>query len=425
MVIKVAPHHHEYNELIKEATKRRDENASATDNLPVDSPGYMHSHIESGIFPFSFLDFPSIFSHLANLGMMSNHDANRSVDLLKHKKESHTFDQVFDKYKIERSENIIPTTLAAVQRSFFLLKSFLEKKLKCEPKLSDINKDVAREFILYMMDENNNNLALTTRKKIIAEVSGVINWSYHRNLIEDNPFGGLSNTIKGSRKGSISSISYKAWDDESVYKALCNLKTNAQLRMFVMLLHMPFRIEELANVLTDDVFLDDDNKNYIRINNGKSSAAVRNIPIHPSVIELVRIMMENTDDGYLISGLKRTGHDGRRGKLISNDLGKSYRVDCGITDKAINSHSLRHTFITKAVNANFQYELVGMLAGHTPKKEKLTLSIYTESINHKTALDIIIAGGSFREDHVTEKVNEVINNLISSLLETGVSDALA
>lgn len=417
VIIKVAPYHLEYNELIKKATKLRDEDASATNNLPSDSHGYMRSHIESGIFPFSYLDFPAIISHLAALGEVSGDDANRSVDLLKHKKNSYTFDQVFDKYQIERAKNIIPTTLAANKRSFFLLKSFLKNKLKCEPKLIDIDKDAAREFILYVMDDHNNNFAISTRKKIIAEVSLILSWAYHRNFCDENPFSGLTNTIKGSRKGSISSISYKAWDDESVYKALCNIEMAEQMQMFVILLHMPFRIEELANVRCDDVFLDDDNKNYIRINEGKSSAAVREIPIHPSVLELVRTLKGNANNDYLISGLKRTGDDNRRGKLISNILGRSYRTDCGITDKAINSHSLRHTFITKAVNANYQYELVGMLAGHTPKKEKITLSIYTESINYKTAREIVIAGGSFKSDHVAEKVNEVTNNLIDLLIQ--------
>lgn len=126
------------------------------------------------------------------------------------------------------------------------------------------------------------------------------------------------------------------------------------------------------------------------IQQGKTEAAARPVPVHPDLVEIVQRRLKNAD------GTKKAGTDWLFHELADerdpgDTFGKRfrrYRLDLGVDDKRdgkrrglVNFHSARRWFATAADRAGQQEAVIKDVIGHVPDKKNVTRKsyIYTSS----------------------------------------------
>ena len=81
-------------------------------------------------------------------------------------------------------------------------------------------------------------------------------------------------------------------------------------------MHTGARIEEICSLLCKDINLEEES---ITIEDGKTDAGNRVIPIHPYIKDLVKALIESSTDDYLLSKLTKNKYGDR-----SNAIGKRF-----------------------------------------------------------------------------------------------------
>jgi integrase len=136
------------------------------------------------------------------------------------------------------------------------------------------------------------------------------------------------------------------------------------------------RIGELCQLRVEHVRLDDPLPHF-SIEDSKTAAGVRTVPIHPELeATLARLIQASSrlgdSDGYLIPGLTPNKFGDR-----SNAIGKRFgrlKTELGFTGQH-GFHSFRHTVITRLLNAGMSSPIVASIVGHETG-ESVTLSVY-------------------------------------------------
>ena len=143
------------------------------------------------------------------------------------------------------------------------------------------------------------------------------------------------------------------------------------------------RLDELCSLKTSDVEKRKDGW-WIVIREGKTQAAVREVPIHDSAAHVLERRRE-TPDGFLFPGLARGGLDGKRSWNVSKAFGR-YCTKLGINDKALVFHSLRNTFTEVMEAAAVPETTIKLFIGHT--RPSLTYGGYSKG--HRVKLREVI-----------------------------------
>lgn len=107
--------------------------------------------------------------------------------------------------------------------------------------------------------------------------------------------------------------------------------------------------------------IDEDGKNHL-----KTASSERLVPVHASLIDLglLKLVSSRPARSLLFPDLKPNGD----GKLTEKwgDWFRSYRLACGVTDRRINFHALRHSFIDFCREARIDGDKIARLVGHKP-----------------------------------------------------------
>src|SRR5262249_53953182 len=133
------------------------------------------------------------------------------------------------------------------------------------------------------------------------------------------------------------------------------------------------RLNELCSLKTSDAQKRQDGW-WIVIREGKSQAAVREVPIHESAAHVLE-HRQGAPDGFLFPGLSPGGPDGKRSWNVS----KAFRRYCskmGFNDETLVFHSLRKTFTEVMEAAEVPESTVKLLIGHT--RSSLTYGGYSQ-----------------------------------------------
>jgi integrase len=127
------------------------------------------------------------------------------------------------------------------------------------------------------------------------------------------------------------------------------------------------RIEELCALEVANV---DDHA--FRIADSKTEAGVREVPIHAAIAPLVKRLCEESDDGYLLSGLTFNKYGDR-----SNAIGKRFgrlKANLGYGPKHV-FHSIRKTVVTLLEDRGVSENLAADIVGH--EKPRITYGLYS------------------------------------------------
>jgi integrase len=139
------------------------------------------------------------------------------------------------------------------------------------------------------------------------------------------------------------------------------------------------RIEELCALKLERV--GDDS---FRVDDAKTAAGVREVPIHPALRPLVLRLKENSTDGYLLSGLTFNKYGDR-----SNAIGKRFgrlKTALGFTGSYV-FHSLRKTVVTLLEDAGVSENLAADIVGH--EKPRITYGLYSGGASLKTKAEAL------------------------------------
>lgn len=135
------------------------------------------------------------------------------------------------------------------------------------------------------------------------------------------------------------------------------------------------RIEEICSLKCSNVDL---KMKCFEIVDSKTEAGIRTIPIHSKIRKRVKELMEESEDGYLLSGLTFNKY-GNRSNAIGKRFGRLKKKN-KFSDRYV-FHSIRKTLITMLENAGVSENLAADIVGH--EKPRITYGLYSSGATPK------------------------------------------
>lgn len=139
------------------------------------------------------------------------------------------------------------------------------------------------------------------------------------------------------------------------------------------------KIEELCTIKVNEVIED-----AIKINDSKTPAGIRSIPIHSHLRPVIARLKDTSTDGYLLPGLTLDRFEDRSGAMSKRFGNLKTKAGHGRTKVF---HCLRHTLITAMINAGVNEFVVQDIVGH--EKKGVTGKNYVKTIKHEVKLEAI------------------------------------
>lgn len=191
---------------------------------------------------------------------------------------------------------------------------------------------------------------------------------YEASIEELDPF---QDVLSHKRRKKDKSESRDIWSREDVltlWTAATSKGKQDLADLIVLAAYTGARIEEICSLKVEDVTED-----AFNITDAKTKAGIRAIPIHSKIEAVVKRLKDNSQDGYMLSGLTFNKYGDR-----SNAIGKRFAtfkngLDFG-DDKS--THSFRHSLITYLDDAGVQTTHIQDIVGH--EKAGTTGKVYNK-----------------------------------------------
>jgi integrase len=213
--------------------------------------------------------------------------------------------------------------------------------------------------------------ARRTVKRQVSSLSSFWRWLISRGLAQDNPWRGheLGKGKPGRQR--------KGFSDDELKKLLSGSYTDRYDAILYDLIRLAIvtgaRLEELCGLKVDDVELRDDGW-WITVQQGKTEAARRSIPVHASVAGILE--RRKADGGpYLFKHLDTGGPDKKRSWYVSKAF-RRYRERVGVAGVLRDFHALRNTYIAMMEGEDVKESTVKLLVGH--KRSSMTYGHYSK-----------------------------------------------
>lgn len=248
--------------------------------------------------------------------------------------------------------------------------SHIEAKSK-DMRLSDIRRFLKK--FKYAEDATNRDVKEWVEVNLIAEEGLSVGtcrrimsnlrqyWKYltdRKDLSVLEPFKYVVPERTISRKQEVATRrkDIEADDYRTLHKA-AEAKDDLQLANLIKLgAYTGCRIEELCSIKLDKVLPD-----RLLIEDSKTEAGWRIIPLHDDIVGLVGDMKKNSQDDYLISGLSFNKY-GDRSNAIGKRFGK-LKIKCGFGGNIV-FHSLRKGVATQFQRLGIAENIAANLLGH-------------------------------------------------------------
>ena len=277
--------------------------------------------------------------------LVTHHDATLYSDAL-------------DTYLTEKTETIRAST---VQSKRNRLEAF-QKWLGGDVVLATVTRKKAGQYVTQVLMPQETSVK--TKRDTLSDLSAFFRWCSGRGLYDgENPFTGLASTIRANTRGTkeATESQRREWSKEELRTLITKTDPKSDLWwMPVIALYSGARENEIAELRLEDVHDD-----HFTIQESKTKAGVRPVPIHPVIKPLVKWLKEDSKDGYLIPGLQRGGKDEKRHHYFAKRFSYHLRKSLKVTAPGVVFHSLRNTFITAALDAHVPEPIISRLVGHT------------------------------------------------------------
>ena len=202
-------------------------------------------------------------------------------------------------------------------------------------------------------------LSAPTCSRIISSVRGY--WDFlerHKNLEIAGPFVGVVPNRKTAQRHSSKKIIKRShFISTDFQKLIANSEHDKPLANLIWLgAYTGCRIEELCSLKLDQVTNDS-----LLIEDAKTDAGCRQVPIHKHIKKLVADLISRTEDEYLLGGLSFNKYGDR-----SNAIGKRFgrlRTKSGFGPELV-FHSFRKGVATQLETAGVAENVTARLLGH-------------------------------------------------------------
>jgi len=240
-------------------------------------------------------------------------------------------------------------------------------------------------LIYQMIDADTNGKA--TKEKNYGFVRQYFKYLKRMQAIpqdKPNPFENLDfkqpkkNTATGNKR-----TAFKATEVKKLIKTSADKGDEQLMNLIQLAAYTGARIEELCSLKVTDV-IKVDRVNCLNITDAKTLAGNREVPIHPSIADLVKELIKKSDDGYLFSGLTFNKYMKR-----SNAIGKRFghmKTGQGF-GKGHVFHCFRNTVATQLENAGVTEGVAADIVGH--EKKTMTYGLYSGGTSAKIKLDAV------------------------------------
>ena len=239
--------------------------------------------------------------------------------------------------------------------------------------IEDVNRKLAGEYVSHLLAPT-SNLSRTTAKRYVSSLSSFWTWLEARGLARDNPWLRQS-TGKKSKRGEGSGR--KQWTDSALIKVLSGAHTARYTEIIRDLVRLALvtgaRLDELCALKIGDVHKREDGW-WIIIREGKTEAAVREVPVHDSAAHVLARRMKGAKS-FLFDGLVPGGPDMKRSWNVSKAFGHyTHKLDLGEERQVF--HALRNTFIEVMEAAEVPESTIKLIVGHA--RQSLTYGLYSK-----------------------------------------------
>ena len=225
------------------------------------------------------------------------------------------------------------------------------------PKLEDVSRKEIRRWVTELMD----GLKSGTVRRMMTDCR--IYWRYLATIEavpeEREPFDRL-----GLKVSTTARVPWLPEDLVKLHRA-AEAKDQVLADLIKLAMYSGARLGELLNLRVADV-----EEDHYRITGSKTAAGVRVVPIHREVQQTMARLIEDSTDGYILSGITAE----HRVNIMSKAF-QRLRTAAGYTDNRQVFHSIRNTVITMLERAGAPEGTVQDIIGH----ERSTLAGSTYS----------------------------------------------
>jgi integrase len=226
------------------------------------------------------------------------------------------------------------------------------------------------------------NVSLSTMKKKITALRGLLGVAGAPKYLLDGVIS-ESKIPKSQRKTKLID-KRKHFEDAELRKILAAVDEKDYMLTDLIKLGMytGCRIEELCSLRLEKV-----TDTVLQIRDAKTDSGDRDVPIHQELRQLVSRLVDDSADGYLLSGLTFNKYGGR-----SNAIGKRFgrlKTKLGFDGRLV-FHSLRKSFITKLERAGVAPASIARVVGHEIGSQySLALSVYSAGLSEEQLSSIV------------------------------------
>nr|WP_172926770.1 tyrosine-type recombinase/integrase [Pseudomonas sp. MS19] len=229
-----------------------------------------------------------------------------------------------------------------------------------------------------------------TKQQYLFSCSAFWKWAiaYDHTLREvwkgkPNPFEG--HTLPKARRGT-PSTSYHAFSRDEVQNlyAQALVKKDQSLADLILIgAYTGCRLEEIGRIQSKHVHEEGGTK-YFQIDDAKTRAGIRAIPVHPALLSRFNMMLHSSTDGFLISGMKPDKH-GNRLPALGKRFGRLKKA-AGFSEAHV-FHSIRKTVTTLLHRAGADHIVMTEILGH--EVGQMTFDIYSDGASLQQKAQVI------------------------------------
>ena len=254
-------------------------------------------------------------------------------------------------------------------KTLHIAKSKLARWVKAFPTAEDCTREKAQAYI----DKLSETLSPGTIRNDLGFMRSLWRYLVKQKVVpvEHQPFEKLE-LPKQKRNGK----KRKPFTVEEI-RMLIDRSVEGPLHELIFLAsHTGCRIEELCSLTVKDT-----DGALIHIRQGKSDAAIRTIPVHPAIKDLVLRLRDNSTDGYLFSGQGTDKFDHRSSGLRSKFRRLKTRLGFGPEH---NFHSIRRFVSTCFHEAGIPEPVAANILGH--EIHTLSYGVYAGTASNQVKL---------------------------------------
>lgn len=259
----------------------------------------------------------------------------------------------------------------------------IEKSVIANKKIDELSSEEIQKYLNTLKNYSNSYI-----KKIFEQFTQAYKYAMNKGYIYNNPLNDVIKPKSNKKDKIVRALELEEQQEFTEYLIGKSLKEEPYKNIFLMQMYMGFRIGEVLALRNSDIDL---KHNLININktlttdkdgkvimgdSTKTYAGIREVPIpayiRTYIIEQMQIAKNNKDEQLFISP---------NGKYVDNRnvnyILKKRLESLGIT--GISTHSLRHTYGTRCVEAGMRAVALQRLMGH--QDVSVTLNTYTSIFN--------------------------------------------